>query len=490
MNECLKYVSADIKKIYSRIEDDISRQIFESRLLMTFLDNNGNSCEIGSLRKKRDNDKRLMELFRKIKGLDGDILIYGAGECGKYICDSHFMKDVPVQGFIDNKEWNKKCVHNLPVYRFEDAVKQFKKANIILSMESYASRLQVKGQIAKRGVDWNITDAGTILQEIDKETLLGTHNFYDEYLYDLINTNNLVSELLDRIRNAMRPSAYWLVLGQGDNIGKLMKEKWGNYPWSCYITADKRQDEYNGIPVYSYEEAVDKYEQLDVVIEPEGENDIISEKISSFKAMGECINLHDITEMLSKNQYFDFFAYSGIRETFVDGGVFDLSSTEMFIKWCRGNYEKVFAFEPEKRNYESCKKKIGNRNNISLFSCGLYDKQGKIGFTSGLGGASRIENPKQDFYADYDIEVQDLDSVIKDEKITFIKMDIEGAEEKALLGAKRIITAQKPKLAICVYHKPEDILELPALILKMRPDYKIAFRHYSLRDTETVMYAW
>ena len=107
-----------------------------------------------------------------------------------------------------------------------------------------------------------------------------------------------------------------------------------------------------------------------------------------------------------------------------------------------------------------------------------------------MGGASRIEDQKRDFYSNYDIEVTDLDSVVKDEKVTFIKMDIEGAEEKALLGARHIITEQKPKLAICVYHKPEDIIELPALILEMRPDYKIAFRHYSLRGTETVMYAW
>lgn len=85
----------------------------------------------------------------------------------------------------------------------------------------------------------------------------------------------------------------------------------------------------------------------------------------------------------------------------------------------------------------------------------------------------------------------DLDSVVKGEEVSFIKMDIEGAEEKALSGAKRIITEQKPKLAICVYHKTEDIIELPALVLSMRPDYKLAFRHYSANSaSETVVYAW
>lgn len=206
--------------------------------------------------------------------------------------------------------------------------------------------------------------------------------------------------------------------------------------------------------------------------------------------MGDCVCLEDITKVLDRKQYFDFFEYTGDRETFIDGGVFDLGSTKAFMAWCDGNYDHVYAFEPEKSNYELCNNKIGEWDKVSLFHCGLFDNRGTIGFTAGLGGASRIENQKNDFYSDYDIEVTDLDSVVGGEKITFIKMDIEGAEEKALLGAERIITEQKPKLAICVYHKPEDIIEIPSIVLKIRPDYKIAFRHYSLRDTETVMYAW
>ena len=55
---------------------------------------------------------------------------------------------------------------------------------------------------------------------------------------------------------------------------------------------------------------------------------------------------------------------------------------------------------------------------------------------------------------------------------TFIKMDIEGAEKEALIGAEQIIRCHKPKLAICVYHKPEDIYVLPELINSFREDYR------------------
>ena len=73
--------------------------------------------------------------------------------------------------------------------------------------------------------------------------------------------------------------------------------------------------------------------------------------------------------------------------------------------------------------------------------------------------------------------------------ITFIKMDIEGSEIPALRGAKEIIETQKPKLAICVYHKPEDIWEIPELILDYVPEYRLYLRHYSITYTETVLYA-
>lgn len=88
------------------------------------------------------------------------------------------------------------------------------------------------------------------------------------------------------------------------------------------------------------------------------------------------------------------------------------------------------------------------------------------------------------------VEVVALDDVLFDKEITFIKMDIEGAEYAALKGASRIIGSQKPKLAICIYHKPQDIWELPELILQLNSEYRFYIRHYSYKDNETVLYAF
>ena len=134
MNEHLKRVSADVQMVYSRIEDDTSRQIFENRLMMALTKNERKNDEIEFLRAKRDKDKRLVPLFNEIKRLEGDIFIFGAGECGRYIVNSKFMKGIPVRGFIDNREWREDTIHNLPVYQFEDAVINCENANVILSM--------------------------------------------------------------------------------------------------------------------------------------------------------------------------------------------------------------------------------------------------------------------------------------------------------------------------------------------------------------------
>ena len=87
------------------------------------------------------------------------------------------------------------------------------------------------------------------------------------------------------------------------------------------------------------------------------------------------------------------------------------------------------------------------------------------------------------------IETAAIDEIVKDDKVTFLKLDVEGAEMKALQGAKNTILKNKPRLAVCIYHKPEDIIEIPAYLLSLNPDYHFYIRHYKLSYNETVLYA-
>ena len=68
-------------------------------------------------------------------------------------------------------------------------------------------------------------------------------------------------------------------------------------------------------------------------------------------------------------------------------------------------------------------------------------------------------------------------------------MDVEGAELMALKGAEHIIKTHKPKLAICVYHKDGDIIEIPAYLKSLIPNYRFYLRKYSTCASELVLFA-
>ena len=103
------------------------------------------------------------------------------------------------------------------------------------------------------------------------------------------------------------------------------------------------------------------------------------------------------------------------------------------------------------------------------------------------GAGSHISNA-----GDQDGQIVSLDDDVK-EPISFIKMDIEGFELDALEGAKNHIITEKPKLAICVYHKPDDLWQIPEYILNLNPSYKLYLRQYKYGDGnnpwESVLYA-
>ena len=88
------------------------------------------------------------------------------------------------------------------------------------------------------------------------------------------------------------------------------------------------------------------------------------------------------------------------------------------------------------------------------------------------------------------IEVISIDEALKGKKISFIKLDVEGAEEAALLGAEQTIKQYKPRLAISIYHKEFDFVTIPLLLLQMNPQYQFAMRHYTTCPFETILYVW
>ena len=122
-------------------------------------------------------------------------------------------------------------------------------------------------------------------------------------------------------------------------------------------------------------------------------------------------------------------------------------------------------------------KRLKRYDNVDLFPSGLWDTSGTLSFHESSTD-DYITSRLTENSGGVTVPVTALDSLFKDKPAedwpTLIKMDIEGAEKEALLGAAEIIKQKKPKLIICAYHKPEDIYELPRTILKLRADYKLS----------------
>lgn len=180
-------------------------------------------------------------------------------------------------------------------------------------------------------------------------------------------------------------------------------------------------------------------------------------------------------------QYFEeFLNLNNKNEIFVDIGGFDGYTTKEFIRHCP-NYKAIHFFEPSKENIIISKEKLKDYKNISFYQMGLSSKKQVLSFESN-GSSSKISTNGQE-----KILVDKLDK-LNLEDVTFIKMDIEGAELDALKGAKETILKHHPKLAVCIYHKPDDFWKIPEQIFSIRKDYNIYLRHYSEGFTETVMF--
>lgn len=180
-----------------------------------------------------------------------------------------------------------------------------------------------------------------------------------------------------------------------------------------------------------------------------------------------------------QEQYFeDFMKFD--REIFVDAGGFNGDTTEQFcLRY--PNYQKVYLFEPSAKNISLAKERLAPFHSIDFIEKGVSNEPGILYFNSDAGSASAVTTSGKDA-----IEVTTIDACIT-EKLTFIKMDLEGWEIKALEGAKGHILRDYPKLAIAVYHRPSDIWNIFDLVNGIRSDYQVFLRHYTESWTETVM---
>ena len=214
-----------------------------------------------------------------------------------------------------------------------------------------------------------------------------------------------------------------------------------------------------------------------------------------------------IEDAYDENQYFppDIITLDS-NDVFIDGGAYDGKTTEDFIRKTKENYSHAHVFEPVPANYSTAASRLVdyiNLGKVTLIEKALSDKKEKVIFFENRFGSHMLDPDTKTALLDVssvdssfvpsfvEAETVSLDAYFEGQSDmpSFIKLDVEGAEMDALVGARGLIEKHRPKLAVSIYHKFEDLFEIPLYLMQAYPFYDFYIRHHQLSSWETTLYA-
>lgn len=192
------------------------------------------------------------------------------------------------------------------------------------------------------------------------------------------------------------------------------------------------------------------------------------EKIIRFKLTGN-IQLLFECETPREEAYQNILNLSD-SEIYMDLGAFNGDTVQEFINNVP-SYKKIYAAEPDKKNFEKLKKNTQLLKNITRLNVCISDRTEEILFSKHGGRNSTID------INGATVRCTCVDDILGNNNVSYIKFDVEGFEQKALKGASETIKHCKPKMLVSCYHRSEDIFTIPLLVKSIRDDYKVFIRH-------------
>ena len=204
--------------------------------------------------------------------------------------------------------------------------------------------------------------------------------------------------------------------------------------------------------------------------------------VINFKISGKIEYLNRCTS--PKEEIYGRIIYLGENEIFADLGAYNGDTAAEFMSACNNNFCHLYAFEPNPKNFRKLTKNLPESDKITLFNAAAGRESGTVKISANEGRMSRAGGSGKTV----EIPIVPLDEAVP-ESVTVLKLDVEGGEREAIMGARRHIE-KGAKILCSLYHRSEDMFDLPLLIKSINPELKFYIRHQLyIPAWETNLYA-
>lgn len=165
----------------------------------------------------------------------------------------------------------------------------------------------------------------------------------------------------------------------------------------------------------------------------------------------------------------------GAQEDYVDLGAYTGDTLEEFLSYTGGRFRSLTAFEPDPKNFKRMQKRMEKLgiSDLRAVCAASAARPGQVRFSSRGGRNSAVDGSDGVM-----IPAESVDHVLAGRPATILKLDVEGAEEEALLGSRETLRRYHPKLILSAYHRNSDLYRLPLLACRLGGEYQVYLRHH------------
>lgn len=378
-----------------------------------------------------------------------DTVIFGAGPTGATLKTSLESRAITVSLFLDNNpSLHGTTQHGVPVYHPDTISDEQLKTWPILTASNHAA--SIARQLTKRGLH-SARDFFVCYPFWFEVNVMG-HGYgkeFEEYLSHAWSKLRRVAELIDDPQARFQFFRY------------------------LHLRLYYLSPEYIAFELFFYPRTVPGLSQLTALLD-----DAASSHLAHWLGLDQQSPREPFVRVQS-------------GDNVVDGGAW-VGDTTWYFALKNHPHGKVWAFEPNAQHCSTMQRvaqAMGWTERIIVEPCGLSAASGTNRWMTSPdwhGSGSYI-----DANGDRDVDVKSLDDYFLNSgaRIDVIKLDIEGSELAALQGAEQLIRRDTPRLWVCVYHTPTHLHEIPLFIHRVRPDYRITFRHSGNNPMDAYVFA-